>query len=204
MDESEKAARLYGKIAKQYAKEFQSPSDYIAEFLRMVAKNGRILDAGCGPGIDTKYISSRGYTSVAIDLSDEMIDLAKERFPGIDFRVGDIRKLDFRPNSFDGVVVAFSLIHIPKADIAGLLKKLHGFLKPNGMIYIAVQEGKSQETFVTEPLKPEEKMFLNVFSSDEIEGIVKEAGFSILKERRREPIKGEFQFVKLFILAKRQ
>lgn len=205
MDESEGASKLYGKIAKRYVEAFPEPSDHIDDFLKEVAKDGKVLDVGCGPGIDAGYMASKGYNVIGIDLSKEMIGLAKERFPRIEFRISDMRRLTFGSGSFDGVFVAYSLIHIPKNDVLGVIKSLHGFLKPNGVIYFAFHEGKSQEMFITEPLKPDEKMFLNVFSSDEIKRLIKEAGFSIIKEYQREPIKKEeFDFVKMFILARKQ
>ena len=49
------------------------------------------------------------------------------------------------------------------------------------------------------------KIFLDIFSPDELKKLLKEAGFSIISEYQRKPksVKGEFDFFKLHILAKK-
>ncbi len=205
MDKSEEAVRVYNKIAESYAKEFMSPSDYINDFLSLVVKKGKILDIGCGVGIDANYMASKGFKVIGIDLSKEMLKLAKQKFPKIDFRLGDMRKSSFKSNFFNGIFAAYSLIHLPKEDVLDVLKSLHKFLKIKGVIYIAVHEGKSSEIFVTGPLKPDEKTFLDIFSFKELKELLEKAGFSIIRKYRREPKKKEeFDFVKLFVLAKKR
>lgn len=202
MDKSKEAVLVYDKIAESYANEFSEPSDYIDEFLNLLTKDGRILDVGCGVGVDANHMASKGFKVIGIDLSNEMLNIAKRKFPGIKFERLDMRELSLEPGSFDGIFVAFSLIHIPKKDVPNILKRLYGFLKKDGIIYIAIQEGDSQEISVTEPLKPNEKIFLNINSSSEIKTLLKDAGFSIIKEYKRETkSKEELDFIKYFILA---
>jgi ubiquinone/menaquinone biosynthesis C-methylase UbiE len=205
MDKSKQASSVYDKIAELYAKEFAKPSDHIEEFLAMLPKNGKILDIGCGPGVDSGYMTSEGFAVIGIDLSKEMLKLAKQKFPQIDFRQQDIRELDFPHNSFDGILASCSLIHIPKKDIPSLLKKFHQILKKGGAIYIALQGGKSEEIFIDEPFKPDEKLFLNIISFDEIKNLLVKNGFSIVKKYGRNPDfkKGELNFTKLFVIARK-
>lgn len=202
MDKSKQAVSVYNQIAAMYDNEY-GISSYIDDFLNLVNKNGRILDVGCGPGKDSHYIASKGFEVVGVDLSEEMIKIAKKNFPRIDFRIMDMRELSFEPNSFDGIFVAFSFIHLPKKEVSGVLIKLYELLKGGGSIYIAVQEDESKEIFLTEPLKSDEKIFLNLFSTEEIKFLIKRAGFSIIAEHKRKPGKNEFQYNKLFILAKK-
>jgi len=202
MDKSKQAVSVYNQIAAMYDNEY-GISSYINDFLNLVNKNGRILDVGCGPGKDSHYIASEGFEVVGVDLSEEMIRIAKKNFPRIDFRIMDMRELSFEPNSFDGIFVAFSFIHLPKKGVSGVLIKLYELLKGGGSIYIAVQEDESKEVFSPTPLKPDEKIFLNLFSTEEIKFLIKRAGFSIIAEYKRKPGKNEFQYNKLFILAKK-
>lgn len=204
MDKSKQASSVYDKIAEPYAKEFSKSSEYIDEFLTLLPKNAKILDVGCGVGVDAGYMASKGFEVVGIDLSKEMLKLAKQKFPKIDFRKQDIRKLDFPPNSFDGILASCSLIHIPKKDVPALLNKFHNMLKENGVIYTALQGGKSEEIFVNEPFKPDEKLFLNIISFDEIKNLLVNAKFSIVKKYERQPkSKEELNFTKLFVIAKK-
>lgn len=204
MDKSKQSSSIYDKIAESYAKEFSKPSGYIDEFLSLIPKNAKILDVGCGVGVDASYMVSEGFEVIGVDLSKEMLKLAKQKFPKIDFRQQDIRKLDFPPNSFDGILASCSLIHIPKKNVPALLNRFYRMLKENGVIYIALQGGKSEEIFVNQPFKPDEKLFLNIISFDEIKNLLVNAKFSIVKKYEKQPkSKKELNFTKLFVIAKK-
>ncbi len=203
MDKSEQASSVYDKIAEPYAKEFSKPSEYLDEFLKLIPEKGKVLDVGCGVGIDSGYMASKGFKVIGIDLSKEMLKLAKQKFPKIDFRQEDIRDLDFSVHSFDGILASCSLIHIPKKDMPSLLDRFHQILTQNGIIYIALQGGRSEEVFISAPFKPDEKLFLNIISFDEIEKLLVDSKFSVVRKYERQPkSKEEFNFTKLFVIAK--
>jgi len=204
MDKSKQASLVYDKIAESYANEFSKPSEHIDEFLVLIPKSGRILDVGCGVGVDSGYMVSKGFEIIGVDLSKEMLRLAKQRFPQIEFKLADIRKLDFPLNSFNGILASCSLIHIPKKDFPQTLKNFYRMLKKEGVIYIALQGGNSEEIIIDEPFKPDEKLFLNILSFDEIKNLLEGTGFSIVKKYEREPkSKEELNFKKVFIIAKK-
>lgn len=201
----EQTAKIYNEISDSYAAKFKKPSDNIDDFLKLVKKGGTVLDVGCGPGVDTNYIISKGYSATGVDLSEKMIKIARKKNPRAIFKKSDMRKLDFKPNSFDGILASFSLIHIPKKDIKKTVSSFYKFLKPEGIIYIGIQEGKSQEIFLTEPLKPNEKVFLNIISAEEIEKVLTKTGFIILdKFSRPAENKEEFNFNKFVVIARKK
>lgn len=87
----------------------------------------RILDAGCGTGALALELAKKGASVVAIDLSPNLIELAKERIApadrqNIDFRSGDM--LDEGLGEFDYVVGMDSMIHYCAADMLVVLEKL--------------------------------------------------------------------------------
>jgi magnesium-protoporphyrin O-methyltransferase len=87
----------------------------------------RLLDAGCGTGALAVEAARRGAHVVAIDLSQTLVDLARERAPQdlrgvVEFHVGDM--LDPALGQFDHVVAMDSLIHYPANDIVNVLTKL--------------------------------------------------------------------------------
>jgi magnesium-protoporphyrin O-methyltransferase len=87
----------------------------------------RILDAGCGTGALALELANKGASVVAIDLSPNLIELAKERIApadrqNIDFRSGDM--LDEGLGEFDYVVGMDSMIHYCAADMLVVLEKL--------------------------------------------------------------------------------
>ena len=204
MDKSKQAISVYDKIARPYAEEFSNPSEYLNEFLELLPKNAKILDVGCGVGVDSGFVNSKGFEVIGLDLSKEMLNLAKEKFPKIDFREQDVRELEFPPESFDGIIASCSLIHIPKNDVPSLVEKFSQILSDNGAIYIALQGGKSEEIFIDEPFKPDEKLFLNIISFEEIKKLLVKNGFSIVKKYEREPkSKEELNYTKLYVIAKK-
>jgi ubiquinone/menaquinone biosynthesis C-methylase UbiE len=182
---------------------FSEPSENIDEFLELLPTKSKILDVGCGNGVDCIYVKNKGYDVVGVDMSEKMLDIARSKYPEIDFRLGDMRKLEFDKNEFDGIIAACSLIHIPKRDIPSTLNQFAGFLKHGGAVYILLQSGKSEELFVNEPFKPDEKLFVNVISSDEIERLLQDAGFEIVhKHERKSLIEKELDFIHLIVIAR--
>jgi magnesium-protoporphyrin O-methyltransferase len=94
-------------------------------FLPADLSSTRILDAGCGTGALSVEAAQRGAGVLAIDLSQTLVELARERLPAqlhsgsIDFRVGDM--FDTGVGTFDHVVAMDSLIHYPLPDVVRVL-----------------------------------------------------------------------------------
>ena len=198
----DKVKTTYNAISDNYASEFNKPSEHIDEFLKLVFPGGFILDVGCGPGTDSDYMQSKGYKVIGIDFSDKMISLAEQKNSKIDFKKEDIREISFPPDSFDGLLVSFSIIHLPKKDLQKVIRSFHSILKSKGIIYISIQEGESKEIVIDEPLKPGYQIFLNIVSREEITRLLDENGFQIIHEfNRQSENKEEFDFNKLIIIA---
>src|SRR5436190_23841224 len=71
----------------------------------------RLLDVATGPGALAAEAANRGARPVGIDLSPQMIELARRLYPAIQFHVADVEHLPFTDDTFDGVVCAFGLEH---------------------------------------------------------------------------------------------
>lgn len=104
----------------------QMRSNLIARLPESLAGK-RILDAGCGTGALALELAKKGASIVAIDLSPNLIELAKERIApadrqNIDFRSGDM--LDDGLGEFDYVVGMDSMIHYCATDMLVVLEKL--------------------------------------------------------------------------------
>ena len=181
MDKSKLAVDTYEKIAEKYAQQyFDDLADvpYIDKFLEKLSINGRILDVGSGPGQFAKHMLEKGFEVIGVDFSKEMVEIAKNKVPNVEFRHMDMRQLDFPDSSFDGVFSAYSLIHIPSEEVLKTLQGFHRVLKAGGYVEIAVQKGEADK-IIDEPFMPTEKMFFNFFTEVRIASYLKEAGFTI-------------------------
>ena len=69
----------------------------------------RFFDAGCGGGGASLLAAQRGSIVSGLDAAATLIEVAKERVPDGDFRVGDIQELPFDDQTFDAVIAASSL-----------------------------------------------------------------------------------------------
>ena len=94
-----------------------------------LSKDDLVLDLGSGPGWYTDYLSRRVH-AVGIDVSPDFIRVAKKVYPDCDFRLGDLRKLDFPDGSVSGLAVIASLLHIPKVEAPVVLGEFRRVLKP--------------------------------------------------------------------------
>jgi len=77
---------------------------------------GRALDAACGTGRHARYLAARGHQVIGVDATPEMLELARRDLPGVDLRVGDLRRLPLADGSVDLAVCALALTHFESLD----------------------------------------------------------------------------------------
>lgn len=99
-----------------------------------------ILDAGCGSGQFALAFASRGFDVTGIDLSPEMIDLARahavERNLSVEWRLGDLSHLADPDATYDAVHARASLQFTP--DIAAALTEFRRVLRPGRPLLASV------------------------------------------------------------------
>jgi SAM-dependent methyltransferase len=92
---------------------------FVATLLR---ENESILDVGCGAGVGYEALAAAGLAPayVGIDSSEPSIEIALERYPAGDFRIGSAVALtsQFGTDSFDVVLVRHVLEHLPDFELA--------------------------------------------------------------------------------------
>ena len=76
----------------------------------------RVLDVATGPGYAASAAIDRGATAVGVDVSGEMLALARRRDPRLDLRPGDAEALPFADASFDAVVANFLILHVGRPE----------------------------------------------------------------------------------------
>jgi|GEM_PF-152253 len=141
------------------------------------ASRFRILDAGCGPGRDARWFQERGFQVTAVDRSPGMLDEARRRAPGVDFRQADLRQLEFSPDYFDGVWASASLLHLLRGDVAAVLDSFNHLLG-HGYLFLSIQSGQGEEVRARGYGADNPRRF-TYFSRTEIELLVERAGFDV-------------------------
>ena len=114
---------------------------FIADLLDAAGVNRaqRVLDIACGPGYVADAARDRGAVATGLDISSEMVRIARERNPAIEFRVGDALALDFESSRFDAVVSNFGMIHTP--DFAAAFAEAWRVLRPDGVLAFSAWAG---------------------------------------------------------------
>ena len=96
---------------------------------------GTALDVGCGEGRFCRILRDHSIRPVGIDPTSALLDIARQRDPGGDYRLGRAETMVFGDEQFDLVVSYLSLIDIP--DLAAGLTSMVAALRPKGTLLIA-------------------------------------------------------------------
>lgn len=111
-------------------------------FLRHLPQSGRILDAGCGSGRDSKAFLEKGYQVEAFDASAEMVNLASQH-AGL-----CVRQMTFNDiadtERYDGIWCCASLLHVSTKALPGVMSKLARALKTGGTWYVSFKYGETE------------------------------------------------------------
>lgn len=137
-------AAAYDGVAEVYAALFADVLDrqpleraLLSVFADMVRDlPGTVGDLGCGPGYATAYLHRVGLDVFGVDLSVEMIVLARRSHPGLRFEVGTLTALDLPDRALSGALCRYSLIHIPPAELPAVLGEVHRVLPPGGHLLL--------------------------------------------------------------------
>lgn len=108
------------------------------------------LDVGCGPGLAAQVFAAAIPTVAGIDATPAFIDIARERSPGCDFRVGEMETLPYADATFD-VVTGFNAFQYA-ASPRNALREARRVVRPGGTIVIATW-GRPEDCEAAEHLK---------------------------------------------------
>ena len=138
--------------------------------LKYIPDGGRILDAGCGSGRDSKAFLDAGYDVVSFDASEEMCKRASN-YIGKDVMNLRFEEISF-DKEFDGIWACATLLHVPMDELPVIMKKLHNALKENGALYASFKYGEGTT------LRGERKF--SDFTEKSIVPLFETAGFEIV------------------------
>lgn len=105
-----------------------------------IENGASVLDVACGTGVLFPDYIKRGAVVTAVDISPEMVKIAKKNFPQIDVICGDVERVSFE-KTFDAVMVYNAFPHFP--DPESVIKRLSECLREGGRLSVA--HGMSRE-----------------------------------------------------------
>jgi SAM-dependent methyltransferase len=97
-----------------------------------VARDTRLLDIACGPGLVASSGRARGAAAWGLDFSSEMLAVARARDGVVRFDHGDAEALPYADAAFDAVVANFGIHHVPRPRFA--LREAHRVLRQGGRV----------------------------------------------------------------------
>lgn len=149
------------------------------------ATTGRLLDAGCGPGLWTQFLHDSDRDVVGVDIASEFLASARSRFPHLGFELASLRDLPFENASFGGILAWYSLIHTPPADLPELLAEFARVLAPGGTLLIGFFDGIPREPFAHAVTTA------YYWDAEALGTLLEDAGFTVTAGERRERAPGE-------------
>lgn len=116
---------------------------WLARLLGQLPAHGRVLDLGCGCGVPmARELVAAGHEVTGVDLSDVQIERARRLVPAATFVRADAALIDFPPETFDALVCAYVLIHLPMGEQPGLIARMAAWLKAGGWLLATVGQGR--------------------------------------------------------------
>jgi SAM-dependent methyltransferase len=123
----------FSRVAQQYDQGAARVTSQINEAIldAVGAISGvALLDVACGPGWLVADAVARGAVVTALDLSDEMVAIARSRCPRAEIHSGDAENLPFGTGRFAAVTCTFGILHLPNAERA--IAEAHRVLARSG------------------------------------------------------------------------
>jgi 2-polyprenyl-3-methyl-5-hydroxy-6-metoxy-1,4-benzoquinol methylase len=175
-DKTQNTIAAYNKNYQRFAEKFMDYAPYVKQVEKFSGylKDGfRLLDIGCGPGNVAKQLcAAKRLDITGIDLSEKMLELARQQVPQGRFYLQDSRKAVFPASSFDAIILSFSIVHLETEAAKLLLLRAAEWLKPGGYLYVSFMEGK-QAGFETTSFS-QEALYFNYFQEAAIRRLLTE------------------------------
>jgi SAM-dependent methyltransferase len=111
----------------------------------LIEPGKKVLDIGCGPGVFTARYARAGAEVIGVDFSEQMILVAKDQFPGTEFRVADAEQLPFLDDTFDVVVGVHVVHHLARPGV--VFEAIRRVTKPGGHFVFTIPDQLRQASF---------------------------------------------------------
>lgn len=199
---------VYNTIAQHFSVSRAEVWDDLIPLAEYTKDGDSVLDLGCGNGRLYQILGKKQVKYVGLDQSEELIALARAKFPEVEFVVGEMTALPFGDATFDAIYCIAAMNHIPGRELQlQCLKEMHRVLKPGGHVLMTnwnlfseTAQAKAKENDwvmssgsegagidVMVPWKSSEgetlgQRYYHGFTMDELKDLCTAAGFGILDQ----------------------
>ena len=160
---------FFDRLAPQWDAGMIRYDDIIDKILDVaqVRPGADALDVACGTGVlFPDYLKRNVGSLTGIDISSEMVKIARGKFPNVEILCGDVEEVKFQ-KQFDCIVVYNAFPHFP--DPEKLIATLSGMLKPGGTLTVA--HGMSRAQIDHHHEGPASKVSVGLMHEDDLAAI---------------------------------
>lgn len=176
----------YDRIAQDYYQDHKDDpwnSRFTKLFSESLFPGAKVLDLGCGPGIETEKLVGKGFKVHGLDLSPGLLEIARKRIPDAVFTEANILEpLPYESDFFDGIFCKAALLHIPHKEIEPVLQEIRRILKDKGVLYISVKKGSGEKIIQENDYGYAYERFFSFWESKELEPIFEKFHFSVIEK----------------------
>jgi len=199
----------YDSAARAYAEHLASELDrkpldrhLLNRFAEATSGAGLVADLGCGPGHVAGYLSRQGVRMVGIDISPEMIRVASELQPGVEFRVGDMKALDLPDASLAGLIAFYAIVHFDQAELGAVFREMRRVLAPGGLALLSFHVGE-EVVHLDDLFGAPVSLDFRFHVPERVIEALESAGFTVMERTERQPYEGaEYPSRRCYILAR--
>ncbi|MEV7843859.1 class I SAM-dependent methyltransferase [Streptomyces cyaneofuscatus] len=162
----------------------------LAVFAELAAAGGgglSVADVGCGTGRVTAHLSELGLglDVFGIDLSPQMLAVARQEHPGLRFEEGSMLALGLPDASLGGLLAWYSTIHVPDEELPGVFAEFHRVLAPGAPVQLGFQVG-DEPLRMTEALGEEVSLVFHRRLPERVAALLRAAGLEVRAVVRKE------------------
>ena len=197
-------AIVYDRFAREASESGRSPCphkrtdfDWLSDKLSAYSNEKPLLDVGCGSETIAAQLALDDGRLIGIDLSEEMIGLARKKHPQHAFYVMNAQSLRFPDDSIGGAVAYFSLIHLSEIQLGRVLVELNRVLGPKAPLLMTLygEQSTSETTPSNQP-----KLSIHSYHEERVQEIIGALDcFTEINVTRRAPHEIEPPYEHLFI-----
>lgn len=120
------------RLADRYGEQFRDALPDPAQ------RRPRVLDVGCGPGVDTAVFADADLDAVGLDITQPFLREARDAVPAGYFLRGDMRCLPLAGGAAEGIWSSASFLHLPRTDAPDTLAEFARVLGDDGALLLSV------------------------------------------------------------------